>query len=452
MEVVRINENEWNVELLNLLDKRIIYKVDSKVNNQLKNFQLDPFLGAIFGPVLQNFYKGEESKNIKNFEDFKKSILKYWEDKDIGSSFMPILQRKMEAPNYHYEDYKFISNEEKIKILKNTLSYYYIDLKQKNSEVIIGIRTDNLIIKEIIEQNFRKIGSSFGFELNVNRIEIPTKNNKFTYLLPQSPSAAYYLLLLLLGAVFDLMKDIYEKIPNETNLDIEILIQKNNGGNKWSVVYYNSINLYRLYKLFFADIDGRTKEDKPKFLEFLASLNVRSPYILDSYYFDLSAFSYSLLIEGYFNFEKLSEIINEKISLELKAKREDPKHFLGGIYFLDYVQKKFLEDENMSQDFGDLRNRMKGIAIKIGDLSSLGDTQRSLLKRIIMDVKAEDIPSGFASSLFNYLPRLERENIFITLPSELSSLPIREFLIIKNEFLSILWNKYIKNEQRGDGE
>ena len=65
------------------------------------------------------------------------------------------------------------------------------------------------------------------------------------------------------------------------------------------------------------------------------------------------------------------------------------------------------------------------------------------MKRIIMDVKSEDTQMGFTSAFLNYLPRLEREGVKVSLPPQINTLPIREFLIIKNEFVSNLWNKYI---------
>ena len=97
----------------------------------------------------------------------------------------------------------------------------------------------------------------------------------------------------------------------------------------------------------------------------------------------------------------------------------------------------------MNEEFENLRKQMQAIAWRIGELSRGEDTQKSLLKRIIMDLKSEDTPEGFASALLNYLPRLERENIKVSLPPQISTLPVREFLIIKNEFVTNLWNKYI---------
>jgi hypothetical protein len=103
----------------------------------------------------------------------------------------------------------------------------------------------------------------------------------------------------------------------------------------------------------------------------------------------------------------------------------------------------------MDENFKKLKKRMFAIAKETGKLGKMGDTQKGLLKRIIMDLKNEEIPVYFVETLVSYLPRLEREGINITLPQELVTLSIREFLILKNEFIISLWNSYVGFNKKG---
>jgi len=433
--------------IIDLLDRRIRYVgyVSNRGKQRKIPIVLDGFINAVLGGAMPNLTN--RFTKIVTGEEGARVILDYLTKGDISSSHIPTLLKMKEAPNYHFGDYSFISEGNKIDILRWLFSFYYVNLwsAQTKRKAIIAIRTENELIKEIIEDNFRLVGSDFYFELNKGRVEINISGNMHVYFIPASPSATYFTLLILLSAIFQVM-EIEGKKPSEANLEIEILILKNSGGNKWNVIYHPAINLYRIYQIFFKSEDAYASKGGIKFIEFLRSLippRLNNPNVADSYYSDLASFSFSLLIEGYLNVEKLSEIIGKKISLEFRAQRENKAHRFGVILFVDYVQQKIVGGEKMDEKFEKLKKQMQAIGNAIGELSSKGDTQKSLLKRIIMDIKSEDIPSGFVSGLLNYLPRLEREGIRITLPSDLSTLPIREFLIIKNEFVSILWKKYI---------
>lgn len=219
------------------------------------------------------------------------------------------------------------------------------------------------------------------------------------------------------------------------------MISSNSGGNKWSTIYHPINNLSKLYEMFFKEDESLKK----KFITFLESLNppkLQKANILDSYYSSLSDLAFSILVEGYLNVNNLSKVIGRKISLELRAKKENKSHKLGKIFHANYVQTKFFGGVEMDEDLEKLRKRMYAIANETGKLGSKGDTQKGLLKRIIMDLKNEEIPVYFVETLVSYLPRLEREGVQLTLPQELVTLSIRDFLILKNEFIITLWNSY----------
>jgi len=428
-----------------LMDKRLQYIGFSSDRGKRRKIPIDfdGLLNALLAGAIPNL-----TARFKNVDTKEKSIeilLNYLLSAEISSShFITLLQRK-EAPNYHLKDYRFLKKDAKINLLKWILSFYYLDLKDDRKRNIVGVRTDYDVILNAIKDNFILRGGRYCFELHRGKVEINTGSGLKQYFIPHYPSSTYFSLLLLLTSLFEVLK-IEEKNPNLLNLNIEILILKNSGGNKWSVVYHPMINIGYLYQLFFWNDEEYTTNLNAKFLVFLQSFNaprLNNQNINDTYYSNLASFSYSLLVEGYLNIEKLSEIINEKISLELRAKRENKAHRFGSILFVDYVQQKLIGGESMDEKFENLRKQMQAIASKIGDLSTKGDTQRSLLKRIIMDVKSEDTQMGFTSAFLNYLPRLEREGVKVSLPPQINTLPIREFLIIKNEFVSNLWNKYI---------
>jgi len=435
-------------DLVELFKKRIRYVgyTSSKGKPRKIPIDLDAFMNVILGGAMPNI--SSKFLNINSDEEGAKVILKYLMSHDISSSHMPTLLKIKEAPNYHFGDYEFLSEENKIDVLNHILSFYYVNLWSTKRRAIVAINSESEAIRTIINDNFRVVGGDFYFELKKGRIEANVGGNMHAYFIPMSPSATYFTILILLSAIFQVM-EIEEKHPLESNLEIEFLLLKNSGGNKWSVVYHPAVNLYRFYQMFFTSDDAFTSKGGIRFVEFLRSLlppHLNKQNIADSYYSDLASFSFSLLIEGYLNVEKISNIISEKISLEFRAQRENKVYRFGPILFTDYVQQKMLGGDKMDKKFKNLRKRMQKIGFEIGALASKGDTQKSLLKRIIMGIKSEDIPSGFTSALLDYLPRLEREEIRITVPSELSTLPIQEFLVIKNEFVSILWNKYIGGE------
>ncbi|AGB05369.1 hypothetical protein AciM339_1516 [Aciduliprofundum sp. MAR08-339] len=432
-------------EVKDLLEKRIWYVGFESSGGKKRKIPVDfdGFLNAILGGAIPNLttkFKGANTKD-KSIE----VIIDYLLSKDISSSHMPTVLKRKEAPNYHTTDYSFIDNSRRKEILKWILSFYYLDLRDNKRRSIVAIRSDDDIMIETLRDNFVVKGGKYHFELSKGKLAANIGESERSYFIPYSPSSSYFALLILFSALFEILS-LEGKTPDIMDLDVEIILLKNSGGNKWNVIYHPTVNIGRLYKLFFEKDEDYAKDLNAKFWVFLSTLNpprLANQNVNESYYSDLASFSYSLLIEGYLNVEKLSEILSEKISLEFRAKRENKAHRFGPVLFVDYVQHKMLGGDSMREEFESLRKQMRAIAFTIGQLSKKGDTQKSLLKRIIMDIKSEDLPPGFVSALLNYLPRLEREGIRVSLPSQISTLPMREFLIIKNEFISNLWNQYI---------
>jgi len=429
-----------------LLEKRIhwVGNISQKGKPRKVPIDFDGLLSAVLSSAIQNLSKRFQGVSTK--KDCIDIILKYlMETKEISSSHFPTILQKKEAPNYHFSDYRLVNdNSVKTDILYWLLKFYYVNLFNKKRRVIIGIRTDDKIIEKVI-LGFIKVGSQFDFELNQGKIDETILDKKITFYIPTSPLSTYFTLLSLLCAILQTYEYKYANSKSYPNLDFETLVLSNTGGNKWSTVYHPIINLTRIYNTFFRSED-LSESGKVKFIIFLESLlppRLINQNIVDSYYAQLSSFSYSILLESYLNVHKLSQVISEKISLELRAKRENQAHKLNNIYYLDYVLEKFFGGNNMNEDFEKLRKQVKAIASNIGEIASKGDTQRSLLKRIILDLKNEETPITFVEKLISYLPRLEREGVKITIPQEIISLPIREFFITKNEFIVILWNKYI---------
>jgi hypothetical protein len=364
----------------------------------------------------------------------------------ISSSHFPTIINKKEAPNYHFQDYSLTADSSsKMETIHWLLTFYYVRVLRKKQRVILGIRTEDRSIEEIID-SFRRVGDEFFFRLKSGKIEREIGNRKISFYLPTSPSATYFTILSLICAILQTLES--ESYENEgtSSLGFEVLILSNAGGKKWTAVYYPITNLIRIYDIFFRTEDF-TPSGKSKLIAFLESLSpqrLRNRNILDSHYAQLSSLSFSILLENYLNVHKLSQIISNKISLELRAKREDHSYHPWTISYVRYVQERFFGGDTMSEDYEKVRNRMRGIAASIGKLSQSGETQRSLLKRIIIDLKNEETPITFVGKLISFLPRLEREGIQVTLPQELGSFPNREFFVAKNEFIVILWNKYIR--------
>jgi len=429
-----------------LLEKRIYWvgKVFQRGKTRKVPIDFDGLLGAVLSGAIPNISKCFEIARTR--EDCVSIILEYlMQTKDVSSSHFPTILQKSEAPNYHFSDYKFTADDSsKINMLYWLLKFYYVELFREKRRVVVGVRTEDKIVEDII-RDFRRVGSRFDFELNRGRVDKTILDKEITFYIPPSPSSTYFTLLSLLCAVLQTFEYIHANSETFLNLDFEVLVLSNAGGKKWSTVYHPIINLTRIYNTFFRP-EELTENGKSKFIVFLESLlppRLTNQNIVDSYYAQLSSLAFSILLEGYLNVHKLSQVISEKISLELRAKRENQNYRLGNIYYLEHIHTKFFGGGGMSEDFGELRKQMMAIASKLGELAKKGDTQRSLLKRIILDLKSEETPVTFVEKLVSYLPRLEREGIKVTLPQELISLPVREFFITKNEFIVILWNKYV---------
>ncbi|USH00008.1 hypothetical protein K1720_00510 [Thermococcus argininiproducens] len=438
-----------------LIDKRVhwVGKISQNGKSRKVPLNFDGLLNAVLAGAIPNL--AHRFKDANTPKEAIEIILNYlMTTKNISSSHFPTLLQKSEAPNYQFYDYKLGSDEKTRKdVLYWLLTFYYVDLtkfegRRLKQRVIIGIRTNNPGIEKII-RDYTLRGGIFDFEIKTGRIEEEYFDKKITYYLPPRPSAAYFTLLLLLSTILNTMQfEDQDKLFE--NLSFEALILSNSGGNKWSAVYHPIGNLSRLYDLFFEELEY----PKPKFITFLESLvppSLQNKNIVDSYYSLLSDLAFSILVEGYLNVNKLSKVIGEKISLELRAKRENKTYKLRKIYYVNYVQTKFFGGETVNEDFEKLKKQIKAIALKIGELAKKGETQKSLLKRIIMDIKNEEVPVYFVETLVSYLPRLEREGIKITLPEKLVTLPIREFLILKNEFVVTLWNSYAGGSNKTNG-
>ncbi len=420
------------------------WKKDSGKDRKIP-IDFDGLLNAVLSGAIPNISK--RFKEASCIEDCAKIVLDYlMETKDISSSHFPTILQKSEAPNYHFSDYKMdVSEKSKEKILNWLLSFYYLDLirlegKKLKQRTIVGIRSENKDLEKLI-RSLREVGGIYDFKLKVGKITRTYIDGDISYELPVYPTSAYFTLLFLLCII---MEDLKFRGDNIQNLNFETLILNNSGGNKWTSIYHPIVNLKRLYDLFFSD-DDLTDNLKFKFVIFLESLKpprLQNQNIVESYYSLLSSLAFSILIEGYLNVQKLSQAISEKISLEFRAKRERPDYNFSKIYYVDYVQSKFFGGDAMS-GLENLRKQMKAIAFEIGKLANKGDTQKSLLKRIILDLKSEETPITFVEKLVSYLPRLEREDIKVSIPQDLVTLPIRDFFIVKNEFIVILWNSYV---------
>ena len=429
-------------KLMQLMLKRIRW-VGWK--NRKIPIDFDGLLNAVLSGAIPNISK--RFKNASCIEDCAKIVLDYlMKTKDISSSHFPTILQKSEAPNYHFSDYKMdTSVKSKEEILNWLLSFYYIDLirlegRKLKQRTIVGIRSDNKDLEKLIS-NYTEKGGAYYFKVKVGEIIKQYTDRLITYYLPIYPSSAYFTLLFLLCLIMD---DLRLRGNYIQNLNFETLILNNSGGNKWTSVYHPIVNLKRIYDLFFNE-DDLTDTLKFKFIVFLESLTpprLQNQNIVESYYSLLSSLAFSILIESYLNVQKLSQIISEKISLEFRAKRERQDYNFNKIYYVDYVQSKFFGGEVVS-DLENLRKQMKAIAFEIGKLANKGDTQKSLLKRIILDLKSEETPTTFVERLVSYLPRLEREDIKISLPQDIVTLPIRDFFIVKNEFIVTLWNSYV---------
>ncbi len=410
----------------------------------------DGLLNAVLSGAIPNISK--RFKGVNCPEDCAEIVLDYlMKTKDISSSHFPTILQKSEAPNYHFSDYKMdTSVKSKEEILNWLLSFYYVDLirfegGKLKQRTIVGIRSENKNIEKLLENHTEK-GGLYYFKLKVGEIVKQYSDKKIIYYLPSYPSSAYFTLLFLLCLIMENLKLEGNIIQN---LNFEALILNNSGGNKWTSIYHPVVNLERIYNLFFNDED-LTDLQKFKFIVFLESLKpprLQNQNIVESYYSLLSSLAFSILIEGCLNVQKLSQVISEKISLELRAKRERSDYNLSRILYVDYVQSKFFGGGVM-KDLESLRKQMRAIASEIGKLANKGDTQKSLLKRIILDLKSEETPITFVEKLVSYLPRLERENIKVTIPQNIVSLPIRDFFIVKNEFIVILWNNYAGGEKQ----
>ncbi len=435
------------IQLRNLVLKRIHWvgwKTDKGKDRKIP-VDFDGLLNAVLSGAIPNISK--RFKEASCIEDCAKIVLNYsMKTKDISSSHFPTILQKSEAPNYHFSDYKMdVSEKSKKKILNWLLTFYYIDLRSSKQRTVIGIRSENENLEKII-RSLRETGGFYDFKLRIGKITKAYIDREITYELPIYPTSAYFTLLFLLCII---MEDLKFREENIQNLNFETLILNNTGGNKWTSIYHPIVNLKRLFDLFFKD-DDLTDTLKFKFVVFLESLKpprLQNQNIIESYYSLLSSLAFSILIEGYLNVQKLSQVISEKISLEFRAKREKPNYRFSKIYYVNYVQSKFFGGDSMS-DFENLRKQMKAIASEIGKLASKGDTQRSLLKRIILDLKSEETPTTFVEKLVSYLPRLEREGVRVSLPQDLVTLPIRDFFIVKNEFIVILWNSYASTVSR----
>jgi len=434
-------------ELTQLILKRIRWvgwKKDSGKDRKIP-IDFDGLLNAVLSGAIPNISKRFEGAN--DIEKCAETVLDYlMNTQDISSSHFPTILQKKEAPNYHFSDYKMDTGvKSKEEILNWLLSFYYIDLirlegKKLKQRTIIGIRSENKDIERLIN-NYTEKGIEYHFKIKVGEIIRQYVDKSITYYLPMYPSSAYFTLLFLLCLIIEDLK--FRGNPVQ-NLNFETLILNNSGGNKWTSVYHPIVNLKRLYNLFFND-DDLTDLLKFKFVIFLESLKpprLQNQNIIESYYSLLSSLAFSILIEGYLNVQKLSQVISEKISLEFRAKRERPDYNFSKIYYVNYVQSKFFGG-GVVENLENLRKQIEAIAYKIGELAKKGDTQKSLLKRIILDLKSEETPITFVEKLVSYLPRLEREDIRVSIPQNLVTLPIRDFFIVKNEFIVILWNSYI---------
>ncbi len=446
-KVAKFDRKNSEEKLMQLMLKRIHWvgwKTDRGKDRKIP-IDFDVFLKAVLSGAIPNISR--YFKDVSCIEDCAKIVLDYlMETKDISSSHFPTILQKSEAPNYHFSDYKIeISEKSKEDILNWLLLFYYIDLirlegKKLKQRTIIGIRSDNEDLEKLIS-NYTEKGGKYYFKIKVDEIIKQYTDKLITYHLPIYPSSAYFTLLFLLCLILD---DLRFRGNEVFNLNFESLILNNSGGNKWTAVYHPIVNLKRIYDLFFNEED-LTDTLKFKFVVFLESLRppkLQNQNIVESYYSLLSSLAFSILVEGYLNIQKLSQVISEKISLEFRAKRERPDYNFSRIYYLDYVQSKFFGG-GIVGDFENLRKQMKAIASKIGELANKGDTQKSLLKRIILDLKSEETPVTFVEKLVSYLPRLERENISVSIPQDIVTLPIRDFFIVKNEFIVILWNSYV---------
>jgi len=445
--------------LMKIMERRIRWvgwKTDSGKDRKIP-IDFDGLLGSTLQAVIRppnmiNLPKKLKQKcaGAKTLDDWVNIILEYLlETEDISSSHFPTILQKSEAPNYHFSDYKMdTSVKSKEEILNWLLSFYYIDLirlegRKLKQRTIVGIRSDNKDLEKLIS-NYTEKGGEYYFKVKVGEIIKQYTDRLITYYLPIYPSSAYFTLLFLLCLIMD---DLRLRGSSIQNLNFETLILNNSGGNKWTSVYHPIVNLKRIYDLFFNE-DDLTDTLKFKFIVFLESLTpprLQNQNIVESYYSLLSSLAFSILIESYLNVQKLSQIISEKISLEFRAKRERQDYNFSKIYYVDYVQSKFFGGDIVS-DLENLRKQMKAIASKIGELASKEDSQKSLLKRIILDLKSEETPVTFVEKLVSYLPRLEREGIKVLIPQNLVTLPIRDFFIVKNEFIVILWNNYVGGE------
>jgi hypothetical protein len=431
-----------------LLEKRMQWagKISQKGKKRKVPIDFDGMLRATLAGAIPNISKRFMDANKP--EDCVNTVLDYLiNTKDISSSHFPTIQNRKEAPNYHFQDYSLDMEESsKIEIVHWLLTFYYVEVFRKKQRTILGVRTENESIKGILD-GFALVGGRFHFQLKAGEIEKEIADKRIRFYLPHSISSTYFTILSLICAVLQTLE--YESEQGKrtaTNLDFEVLILNNAGGKKWSSVYHPVVNLNRMYNTFFR-AESLTKSGKSELIVFLESLSpprLKNPNILDSFYAQLSSFASSVLLEGYLNAHKLSQVISDKISLELKAKRENPGHNPRMISRVRNVQEKFFGGGTLSGGYEKVKNQMRGIAASISSLAKGGDTQRSLLKRIIIDLKNEETPVNFVEKLISFLPRLEREGIPITLPQELISFPVREFFVTKNEFIVILWNNYIR--------
>lgn len=432
-----------------LLEKRTQWVGTSTQSGKKRKIPIDfdGILTATLSGAIPNI-SGHLS-GLKTPEDCVDVVFDYLMKKEsISSSHFPTILDTKEAPNYHFRDYSLVmDHSSKTEIIHWLLTFYYVEVFRKKQRTVLGIRTEDRLIREIMN-SFRTKEGRFYFQLKAGEFEKEIADRKIRFYLPYSTSATYFTILSLICAILQTLE--YESLHNKkttSNLDFEVLILSKAGGNKWSSIYHPIVNLSRIYDMFFRLEEDIADSGKSKLIVFLESLSppkLKNPNILDSYYAQQSSFAFSILLEGYLNAHRLSQVIGDKISLELRARRENPGQNLWEISHVEYVQEKFFGGGTMSEDYERVRKQMRGIAASIGGLAKMGDTQRSLLKRIIMDLKNEETPLTFVGKLISFLPRLEREGIPITLPQELISFSVREFFAAKNEFIVILWNSYIR--------
>ena len=151
-------------------------------------------------------------------------------------------------------------------------SFYYLDLRANKKRSIVGIRTDYQLLLGALRDNFILKGGNFYFELNKGRIEANVGERVHPFFIPYYPSSTYFAILSLLSGLFEVLK-FENKPPDILNLDIEILLLKNSGGNKWNVIYHPTINVGRLYNIFFRSEEDYTQNLEAKFWVFLRTLN-----------------------------------------------------------------------------------------------------------------------------------------------------------------------------------